>query len=71
MTNKDLDLPTQQELIAQFRCDEIATVAFTAFLEVAKLFGTSSGMGKIVKGLGADMEAARAGALGASLPSPL
>lgn len=26
MSNKDLDLPTQQELLAQYRCDEIATV---------------------------------------------
>ncbi|CCG82749.1 Protein sey1 [Taphrina deformans PYCC 5710] len=29
--NKDLDLPTQQELLAQFRCDEIATVAMATF----------------------------------------
>ena len=26
MANKDLDLPTQQELLAQYRCDEISTV---------------------------------------------
>jgi hypothetical protein len=26
LTNKDLDLPTQQELLAQYRCDEIANV---------------------------------------------
>lgn len=26
MSNKDLDLPTQQELLAQYRCDEIASV---------------------------------------------
>lgn len=25
-SNKDLDLPTQQELLAQYRCDEIANV---------------------------------------------
>lgn len=25
--NKDLDLPTQQELLAQFRCDQIGTSA--------------------------------------------
>jgi hypothetical protein len=24
--NKDLDLPTQQQLLAQYRCDEIANV---------------------------------------------
>jgi hypothetical protein len=34
LTNKDLDLPTQQELLAQFRCDEIA-VAVTAVFEAA------------------------------------
>lgn len=27
MSNKDLDLPTQQELLAQYRCDEIANVS--------------------------------------------
>lgn len=27
LTNKDLDLPTQQELLAQYRCDEIANVS--------------------------------------------
>lgn len=29
--NKDLDLPTQQELLAQFRCDEIAREALISF----------------------------------------
>lgn len=27
LTNKDLDLPTQQELLAQYRCDEISNVS--------------------------------------------
>ena len=31
--NKDLDLPTQQELLAQFRCDEIAREALISFDE--------------------------------------
>lgn len=31
--NKDLDLPTQQELLAQFRCDEIAREVLVAFDE--------------------------------------
>ncbi|KAI0137419.1 RHD3/Sey1 [Xylariales sp. AK1849] len=31
--NKDLDLPTQQELLAQFRCDEIARECLVAFDE--------------------------------------
>lgn len=29
--NKDLDLPTQQELLAQFRCDELASAAYVEF----------------------------------------
>lgn len=32
--NKDLDLPTQQELLAQFRCDEISRECLVAFDEV-------------------------------------
>lgn len=35
-TNKDLDLPTQQELLAQFRCDEISLEVFSSFLKRAK-----------------------------------
>ncbi|KAI1649647.1 root hair defective 3 GTP-binding protein [Daldinia loculata] len=31
--NKDLDLPTQQELLAQFRCDEISREVLVAFDE--------------------------------------
>lgn len=34
MSNKDLDLPTQQELLAQFRCGEIARECILAFDEV-------------------------------------
>lgn len=33
MHNKDLDLPTQQELLAQFRCDEIAREVLVVFDE--------------------------------------
>lgn len=32
-TNKDLDLPTQQILVAKFKCDEIANSAFSVFSE--------------------------------------
>ncbi|KAG1750326.1 RHD3/Sey1, partial [Suillus paluster] len=35
-TNRDLDLPTQQELLAQFRCDEISSVALSHFTEQSK-----------------------------------
>ena len=31
-TNKDLDLPTQQILVAQFKCDEIVESVFQEFL---------------------------------------
>ncbi|KAF2016419.1 GTP-binding protein Sey1 [Aaosphaeria arxii CBS 175.79] len=34
VNNKDLDLPTQQELLAQFRCDEISREVLIAFDEV-------------------------------------
>ena len=30
--NKDLDLPTQRQLLAQFRCDEIAAEVFASFV---------------------------------------
>ncbi|KAH6695812.1 RHD3/Sey1, partial [Plectosphaerella plurivora] len=33
VNNKDLDLPTQQELLAQFRCDEISREVLVAFDE--------------------------------------
>ncbi|KAI8139063.1 RHD3/Sey1 [Fennellomyces sp. T-0311] len=33
LSNKDLDLPTQQELLAQYRCDEISNAAFEKFME--------------------------------------
>ena len=34
VNNKDLDLPTQQELLAQFRCDEISRESLVAFDEI-------------------------------------
>lgn len=34
--NKDLDLPTQQELLAQFRCDEISREVLVSFDEKVK-----------------------------------
>ncbi|KAL2353318.1 GTP-binding protein Sey1 [Cryomyces antarcticus] len=34
VNNKDLDLPTQQELLAQFRCDEISREVLVAFDEI-------------------------------------
>lgn len=55
MSNKDLDLPTQQELLAQYRCDEIAAVAFEAFLLKIKGFRQPIEAGKIIDDLGPSM----------------
>lgn len=52
MTNKDLDLPTQQELLAQFRCDEIAAGVTDLFIASAKAFRKPIEAGSIVAGLG-------------------
>lgn len=49
-TNKDLDLPTQQELLAQFCCDEISAVALSEFNEQAKLQKQPVEAGKVVEG---------------------
>ncbi|KAG0279927.1 Dynamin-like GTPase that mediates homotypic ER fusion [Linnemannia exigua] len=59
MTNKDLDLPTQQELLAQFRCDEIANTAFTIFQEKIKEFRQPIESGNIVEDLGPKMQEIR------------
>ncbi|SCZ98589.1 BZ3500_MvSof-1268-A1-R1_Chr3-1g05483 [Microbotryum saponariae] len=62
VTNKDLDLPTQQELLAQFRCDEIANGAFVVFVDASKVF-VSSAPGTLVPGLGKGMQTVRSVAL--------
>ena len=54
-SNKDLDLPTQQELLAQFRCDEIASVALAEFNEQAKSQRRPIEAGRVIEGLGAIM----------------
>ncbi|GAC74522.1 hypothetical protein PANT_12d00012 [Moesziomyces antarcticus T-34] len=63
MTNKDLDLPTQQELLAQFRCDEIANAAFALFAASIKDFRKHIEGGSILDTLGADMALHRSTAL--------
>jgi hypothetical protein len=55
LSNKDLDLPTQQELLAQFRCDEIAAVAMEIFLASSKAVRRPVDSGSVVDGLGAMM----------------
>ncbi|KAG6850134.1 Dynamin-like GTPase that mediates homotypic ER fusion [Arthromyces matolae] len=62
-SNKDLDLPTQQELLAQFRCDEISAVAFSEFSEQAKSQKRPVESGRVVEGLGALMKNWRTEAL--------
>ncbi|WWD17114.1 protein SEY1 [Kwoniella shandongensis] len=55
LANKDLDLPTQQELLAQFRCDEISTVVTEAFVASSKVVRRPVEVGSVVDGLGALM----------------
>jgi protein SEY1 len=62
-TNKDLDLPTQQELLAQFRCDEVSAGALTEFNDQAKLQKRPIEEGKVINGLGEIMRAWRSQAL--------
>lgn len=66
-SNKDLDLPTQQELLAQFRCDEIATVALEMFTTQAKSVRKPIEGGKVVEGLGALMQSWKDESLGKRL----
>lgn len=63
MTNKDLDLPTQQELLAQFRCDEIANIAFSQFATEIKSLRKPVDAGQVVSTLGPDMGTHRSTAL--------
>ena len=65
VNNKDLDLPTQQELMAQFRCDEISREVLVGFDETISPFetrqaeGVRSGKVEILDGLGVAMRTAR------------
>lgn len=52
LANKDLDLPTQQELLAQFRCDELAAAVTELFAVSAKTVRRPIESGKVVAGLG-------------------
>lgn len=63
--NKDLDLPTQQELLAQFRCDEISREVLVAFdsvivpLEEQQAEATRLGRTTVLPDLGAAGAGAR------------
>jgi len=65
VNNKDLDLPTQQELLAQFRCDEIMREVLIAFDESILPFehkqaeAIRSGKPEVLGGLGSAMRTAR------------
>lgn len=65
VNNKDLDLPTQQELLAQFRCDEILREVMVGFDESITPFeerqsqAARLGAPEILGGLGAAMRSAR------------
>ena len=69
VNNKDLDLPTQQELLAQFRCDEImreVTVTFDTLIlpyEERQSANARSGAPSVLNGLGAAMRSARQDAI--------
>ncbi|MCJ1386055.1 Dynamin-like GTPase that mediates homotypic ER fusion [Xylographa soralifera] len=69
VNNKDLDLPTQQELMAQFRCDEIAREVLVGFDEAVGPFegkqaeAIRTGQLETIGGLGAVMRTARMRAL--------
>ena len=63
MQNKDLDLPTQQELLAQFRCDEIAAAAAAAFAAAMTALRSALDAGQVLATLGVDMASHRAEAL--------
>lgn len=64
-SNKDLDLPTQQELLAQFRCDEIAKEVLVAFdaivapLEEQQSTAVAAGAPVILAVLGQTISGAR------------
>ncbi|KAL9078473.1 MAG: hypothetical protein Q9157_002594 [Trypethelium eluteriae] len=68
-SNKDLDLPTQQELLAQFRCDEIARDVLVPFdaaiapLEARHAEGARKGEPLVLDALGKTMNTVRAQAL--------
>ncbi|PKI85029.1 Dynamin-like GTPase that mediates homotypic ER fusion [Malassezia vespertilionis] len=61
--NKDLDLPTQQELLAQFRCDEIAALASAAFVAAVAYLRNALDGGKVLPMLGEQMNKHRTAAL--------
>jgi len=66
-SNKDLDLPTQRELLAQFRCDEISAAALAVFNEEVRSVRRSVEAGTVVEGLGGLMASWKETALSESM----
>ncbi|KAF3919864.1 hypothetical protein ABW21_db0200677 [Orbilia brochopaga] len=56
--NKDLDLPTQQELLAQYRCDEISTACVELFDEIITPFESALNQKAVQDNLGPSMKSA-------------
>ncbi|KAH9824355.1 RHD3/Sey1 [Melampsora americana] len=63
VSNKDLDLPTQQELLAQFRCDEIAVISFNQFSDLLTPIKSEMEFGSVLTDLGSKMDHARSKSL--------
>lgn len=59
VANKDLDLPTQQVLLAQYRCDEIASVVLETFDTVVKPLELAARTQLLIDDLGPKMSEAR------------
>jgi protein SEY1 len=59
VSNKDLDLPTQQVLLAQYRCDEIAQVAMETFDASIKPLESIVRTDAVIPSLGGKISTAR------------
>ncbi|KTW30962.1 dynamin-like GTPase SEY1 [Pneumocystis jirovecii RU7] len=55
ITNKDLDLPTQQQLLAQYRCDEISEVVLETIEPMVKSLEKSMNLEKFLDNLDEEM----------------
>ncbi|KAI0223813.1 Dynamin-like GTPase that mediates homotypic ER fusion [Massospora cicadina] len=63
MTDKNLDLPTQQQLLAQFRCDEIAAALFDSMVQAFQPYREAIEVGDLVPDLGKVFRDLKEGAL--------
>ncbi|TPX64263.1 hypothetical protein SpCBS45565_g06003 [Spizellomyces sp. 'palustris'] len=56
VSNRDLDLPTQQQLLAQYRCDEIMRVVYEGFYDNIKAYRSQLEAGKVLEEMGTETE---------------